>query len=117
MGRPRGNTRERIVEAAFETVREVGYAGATSRAIAARGDFNPALIFYYFGSVPELLLAALEHSSRARLARYREAVDAAASLADLARVLGAIYHDDIASGHIRFVSELVAASVANPELA
>ena len=110
------DTRGRIMEATLETLKTRGYAGASTRAIASVGGFNPALIFYYFGTLNDLLLAALEHSSDERLQRYREAVDEADSLGELTSVLGRIYREDVESGHIRVVSELVAGSVAQPEL-
>ena len=61
----RRDTRERIVEAAFETLRTRGYAGASTRAVAAAGGFNPALIFYYFENLQDLLVTALAESSAA----------------------------------------------------
>jgi hypothetical protein len=41
----------------------------------------------------------------------------AGSLSELLAILGQIYRDDVASGHIRVVSELVGASISRPELA
>lgn len=117
MGRPRGGSRTRVVEAALESLKRNGYGGSSTRAIAALGGFNPALIFYYFNSVDDLLVAALAHSSEERLERYRTAVEASESLADLLEVMRRIYADDLDSGHIRVVSELVGASVAKRELA
>jgi AcrR family transcriptional regulator len=117
MGRPRGQTRGRVVAAALEALKTKGYAGASTRAIAAIGGFNPGLIFYYFDSLDDLLVAALAESSGERLDRYRAAVEEADSLQRLLEVLGEIYGDDVASGHIRVVSELVGASVSRPELA
>ena len=117
MGRPRGGSRSRVVAAAFDVLRTKGYAGATTRAIAAVGGFQPGLIFYYFGSLDELLVAALAESSEARLRRYRDVVAGTGSLVELVAVLGEIYRDDVESGHIRVVSELVGASVSRPELA
>jgi AcrR family transcriptional regulator len=117
MGRPRGQTRGRVVGAAFQTLRTKGYAGATTRAIAEIGGFQPGLIFYYFDSLDDLLVAALAESSAERLERYRAAVGEADSLQRLLEVLGDIYRDDVESGHIRVVSELVGASVSRPELA
>ena len=113
----RRDTRERIVEAAFQTLRTRGYAGASTRAVAAAGGFNPALIFYYFENLHDLLVTALAESSAARLERYSSAVERAESLAELIRLLGTIYREDVESGHIRVVSEMVAASIAQPELA
>ena len=107
-------TRARIVEATLETLKTKGYAGASTRAIAAAGNFNPALIFYHFGSLNDLLVAALEHSSGERLQRYRAALDESESLDELVSLLGRIYREDRDSGHIRVVSELVAGSVARP---
>ena len=50
-------TRERILQAALEALRTKGFAGASTRAIAEIGGHNPALTFYYFGSLHELLLS------------------------------------------------------------
>jgi AcrR family transcriptional regulator len=105
------------VAAALESLKRNGYGGSSTRAIAAIGGFNPALIFYYFESLDDLLVAALAESSTERLERYRGAVDGAQSLQELLEVLRGIYEDDVASGHIRVVSELVGASVSNEKLA
>jgi AcrR family transcriptional regulator len=117
LGRPRGGSRQRVVAAAFEVLRRNGYAGASTRAIAAAGGFQPGLIFYYFASLDELLVAALAESSEGRLERYRTVVAEAGSLSELVAILGQIYRDDVDSGHIRVVSELVGASISRPELA
>jgi len=117
MGRPRGDTREKLVSGAFEALRTLGYAGASSRAIGRIADVNPALVFYYFESVDDLLVTALSESSAERLSRYRAAVEAARSPSDLVATLAEIYRDDLATGHITVVSELVAASISRPELA
>ena len=110
-------TRRRIVDAALETLKKEGFAGATSRAIARAGDFNQALIFYHFGSLDGLLLAALDHTSEERLKRYREAVDKAKTAEELAKVAERIYAEDRDRGHMTVVSQMVAGSVARPELA
>ena len=109
-------TAQGIVDAALETLKEEGFAGATSRAIARRGGVNQALVFYYFGSLEGLLLAALEQASNERLARYREAVSGVDSLDALIPVMAELWDADKASGHIRVVSQLVAGAVNRPEL-
>ena len=117
-GRPGGEeTRDQIVAAALETLRTEGFAGASSRAIARAGGFNQALIFYHFGTLDSLLLAALDKTSAERLARYRAAVEEAGSPEELARVAVRIYAEDRDSGHITVVSQMIAGSVARPELA
>ena len=79
-------TRKRIVDAALKTLKQEGFAGATSRAIARAGGFNQALIFYHFGSLDGLLLAALDQTSEERLRRYRAAVEEAQTPEELAEV-------------------------------
>ena len=109
-------TRERVVDAAIETLKAEGFAGASARAIARTGGFNQALVFYYFGSVNELLVAALDATSAARMARYRDAVEGVETLPELFRVASAIYAEDLDAGHIKVLAELMAASTTFPEL-
>jgi AcrR family transcriptional regulator len=110
-------TRQRIVNAALETLKKEGFAGSTSRAIAREGDFNQALIFYHFGSLDGLLLAALDQTSAERLQRYREAVDKAGTAEELAELAATVYAEDRDRGHMTVVSQMIAGSVARPELA
>lgn len=109
-------TRRRIVEAAVETLKSEGFAGASARAIGRTGDFNPALIFYHYGSVNDLLLAALDHTSGERMARYEQAVAGAATLPDLIGVAAEIYREDLESGHITVLAEMIAGASAVPDL-
>ncbi|HET7466385.1 MAG TPA: TetR family transcriptional regulator [Candidatus Dormibacteraeota bacterium] len=55
-----GGARETILAAARAHFSEVGYDGATTRAIAASARVDPALISHYFGSKEALFLAAIE---------------------------------------------------------
>jgi AcrR family transcriptional regulator len=111
------DTKRRIAEAALETLRTKGFDGSTSRAIARVGGFNQALIYYHYGNVESALLAALDLSSEARMQRYREALDGASTLEELARVARLIYREDSESGHVAVISQIVAGSLARPELA
>lgn len=116
--RPRDaeRTRADLVGAALETLKERGFAGTTARAIAARGGFNQALIYYHFGGVDRLLLAALDRSSSERLARYRSELAAAPTLPEKVAAAERLYREDVDGGHITVLSELVGASLARPEL-
>src|SRR5919202_644073 len=109
-------TAQTIVEAALETLKEEGFAGATSRAIARRGGFNQALIFYHHGSLERLLLAALARTSEERLARYREALGPVTRLDEAVATMGQLYEEDRDSGHMQVVAQMVAGSVNRPEL-
>jgi AcrR family transcriptional regulator len=110
-------TRQRIIEATLATLKSEGFAEASSRAIARTGNFNPALIFYHFGSLDELLLAALDSTSRARLERYREAIRDADTIEELIGAAAAVYEEDRDSGQMSVVAQMIAASIAKPELA
>lgn len=76
-------TRDRILDAALETVRVEGLVGTSARAIARTGDFNQALVFYHFGSIEDLLLAALRRANDRRMARFRDRLAAVQSLPEL----------------------------------
>src|SRR5579864_1454223 len=90
-----------IVKATLETLRAEGFAGATSRAIARRGGFNQALIFYHFGSLENLRLAAVRQMSEERLARYTEAVAALPTLEALVATMVDLWEEDKAAGHVQ----------------
>lgn len=109
-------TKERIVAAALETLKEEGFAGTSARAIARRGNFNQALIFYHFGTLNDLLLAALDRTSAERMARYREAVRRPGTIEDRIRMATDLYREDLQTGHITVISELIAGSLARPDL-
>jgi AcrR family transcriptional regulator len=107
-------TRDRIVEAALETVREDGFANTTARAIAAHGGFNQALIFYHFGSVDELLDEAFRRTSEQQVAHYREAVRELGSLSDLVEIARRLHAEDLESGATTAVTQMMAAA-SDPE--
>jgi len=109
-------TKRQIVEAALETLKRDGFAGATSRAIARRGGFNQALIFYHFGSLDGLLLAALDQTSKERLERYGQAVTKATSVDELVAAVARLYAEDRERGHMTVVAQMVAGSAAHTEL-
>jgi AcrR family transcriptional regulator len=108
--------RERLIDAAFDTVRDEGFARASARAIASRGSFNPALIFYYFDSVNDLLVEALARSSRVQLEKYERALEGVSTLTDLVSAVQDQLRDDMASGHVKVLAELVGSSATDAEL-
>jgi AcrR family transcriptional regulator len=109
-------TRRQIVDAALDTLKSDGFAGATSRAIARAGGFNQALIFYHFGNLDGLLLAALDYTSEERLDRYRNAIADAGSVDELVAAVARLYAEDRERGHMTVVAQMVAGSAARPEL-
>ena len=105
-----------LVVATVDALREVGYAGTSAREVARRAGVSQALVFYRFGTIDELLLAALDHTSRLRMEAYREAMDSVATVGELVEVAGRVFADDLDHGHLKVLSELIAAASGNAEL-
>ena len=109
-------TRERILDAAFDTLRQDGFANTSARAVARRGGFNQALIFYHYGNLTGLLLAAMDRVGEQRRLRYEEVLGGPGNPIEFASRARLLYAEDVDSGHSTVVAELFAASSGNPEL-
>jgi AcrR family transcriptional regulator len=109
-------TKLKIVEAALQTLKTKGFAGASARVIAHQGGFNQALIFYHFGGVQTALLAALDLISQRRMDEYGPAFEAALSAAELARLARRIYADDLERGYVTVLGEMVSGGVSDAAL-
>ena len=105
-----------LVEAAIEALRETGFAGASAREIARRAGVSQALVFYHFGSVNDLLLAALDEVSAVRMAAYRGLLDEATSVAALAAAARPIFLTDLDSGHVRVLVDMITGAQSVPGL-
>jgi len=80
------------VEAAIETLKDEGFAGTSARAISERAaGLNQALIFYHFGSVVNLLLAALDSVSNDRMVKFSAAINNVSSPTDLTNIAAQIF--------------------------
>ena len=114
--RSASGTQDQLVTAAFETLRADGFAQASARAIAGRAGCNPALIFYYFSSVNDLLVAALRRSSETQLSAYEETLAGIDSVEGLVSAVQERLRDDVESGHVKVLNELVGATGSDPAL-
>lgn len=113
---PTTTTKEKIVEAGLETIKSEGFAGTSARAIARNGGFNQALIFYHFGTLNDLLLAALDRTSEERMLRYREVLAEAETIPEFVQAAMKTYKEDLDAGHITVLSEMIAGSLSRPDL-
>jgi len=59
-GRPSTGARERVLQAALETLLEEGYAGLTYAKVAGLAGENKSLISYYFGSKQGIVAAVAD---------------------------------------------------------
>ncbi|WP_040691171.1 TetR/AcrR family transcriptional regulator [Nocardia vinacea] len=94
-------TRQRLMAATEEIMREDGYAAATSRRVAERAGVKSALVYYYFPTMDDLFLAVLSDSGDQALERMRQAL----TDDDPLRVLWLINTD---SGYTRLSTEWMA---------
>ena len=117
-GRPAGAaaTRRALVLAAVDALREAGFSGASAREIARRAGCSQALVFYHFGSVTELLLAALDEVSAVRYARYHAAVQAAGSVPELVAAARSVFEEDLDNGHAAVLAEMISGAQVTPGL-
>ncbi len=109
-------TRERIVQAAIDTLDAEGIVGTSARAIARRGSFNQALIFYHFGSVDGLLVEAARAEGTKRAVRYAESLAKVSSTTELIRVAHEIHRHEQSSGSVNVLAQLLAGANTSPEL-
>jgi len=70
--RPGHETEQALLDAAERLLVEVGAAGITTRQVAAAAGANHGLVHYYFGSVEQLLVRALERFTERLIARQSE---------------------------------------------
>ncbi|MEE1759835.1 MULTISPECIES: TetR/AcrR family transcriptional regulator [unclassified Streptomyces] len=113
---PRG-TRDRVLEAALACLVRHGYGGTTARAIAQVGGFAPGVIYYHFADLDDLLVAALERTSGARVDRYRAELAGLDRAVPVVARLRELYDEDSETGHIAVVQELYAGARPGTRLA
>jgi AcrR family transcriptional regulator len=111
-----GGTRAALIEGAIGTLREAGFAGASARQIAQRAGCNQALVFYHFGSVNDLLLAALDDISARRLSAYRGLLEGAQTLSDLVEGARSVFVEDLDAGHLKVLVEMISGAQSAPGL-
>lgn len=110
------DTRQALVDAAIEVLRTEGFAGATARSIAGQAGCNQGLVFYHFGSVVNLLLAALDEVSARRKARYETALASVTRTSELVSLATQIFSEDLDSGDAAVLVQMIAGAASTPGL-
>jgi AcrR family transcriptional regulator len=111
-----GETKSKILDAAFQRLAREGYAALSMREIARDAGVNHALINYHFRSKEQLVIAVLDQANRRLLERQQRIYTAPAGLAQKWAEARRVYESDLASGFVRMQAELWAASLADPGL-
>src|SRR5215207_6933786 len=70
--RPGFETEQALLDAAERLLVDVGAAGISTRRVAEEAGANHGLVHYYFGSVEQLLVRALERFTERLITRQRE---------------------------------------------
>lgn len=109
-------TRRALVDAAVEILRHEGFASATAREIASRAGCNQALVFYHFGSVVNLLLAALDEVSSQRWERFGQALQRAGGPVEIVDLAARVFEEDLDSGDAALLVEMIAGASSAPGL-
>lgn len=110
------STRALILEAARRRLVEGGYANLNVREIAADAGVNHALIGYHFHGKQQLVLAVLDEANNRLLERQGRMYDASATASDKWRQACDFYEDDLRSGFVKLLMELMGASFHDQEL-
>jgi len=110
-------TKELILEAARESLREQGYSATSIRAVAERAGVQLSLVHYHFGSKLAMLVAVLEHENAKLLERQQALFARPEPLSAKWRAACRFLEDDLESGYVRILWELWAAGLADEQLA
>jgi len=114
----RAETGTTLLEAAKTVLRQKGYAGLSTRDVAAAAGVPLSQIHYHFGSKRGMVLALFEYLNAQLLGRQNAMFSNPALKLSEQWDLACDYLDeDIASGYVRVLQELIAAGFADAEVA
>jgi AcrR family transcriptional regulator len=112
----RQETEHRFLDAAERLLVQVGYAGITTRALAAEAGLNNGLVHYYFGSLEEVLLRVLNRFTGRLIARQRAMYSADVPFLEKWRTAWRFQEEDLAAGYPKIWFELQALAWNRPDL-
>ena len=105
-----------ILDAARVRLLADGYAGLSTRKVAEEAGVPLSQLHYHFGSKQGLILALLEEENQRRLARQHRLYAEDAPLWQRYERACDYLEDDLDSGYVRVLQEMIAAGWSNHEL-
>jgi AcrR family transcriptional regulator len=105
-----------FLDAAERLLIAVGYAGITTRRLAGEAGLNQGLVHYYFGSLDEVLLQALERFTARLIERQRAMYEAQVPFIEKWRRAMEYLEEDLAAGYPKIWLELQALGWNRPEV-
>jgi AcrR family transcriptional regulator len=107
-----------LLEAAKKVLRHAGYAGLSTREVAAEAGVPLSQIHYHFGSKQNLVLQLFEYLNAQLLDRQNKLFgDPSLKLSEQWDRACDYLDEDIASGYVRVLQELIAVSWHDAEVA
>jgi AcrR family transcriptional regulator len=113
---PRARAVEGFLDAAERLLIEVGYAGITTRRLATEAGLNQGLVHYYFGSLDEVLLQALERFTERLIERQRAMYQTDLPFIEKWRTAMEYLESDLGAGYPKIWLELQALGWNRPEI-
>jgi len=110
------DTRVRILDAARSRLLADGYGGLSTRKVADEAGVPLSQLHYHYGSKQGIILALLEEENRRRLARQRTMYAEDAPLWRRYERACDFLEDDLDSGYVQILQEMIAAGWSNEEL-
>jgi AcrR family transcriptional regulator len=105
-----------LLDAAERLLIASGYAGLTTRKVAAEAGVNHGLVHYYFGSMEELLLQVLERFTDRLIERQAEMYAADVPFLEKWRTAMRWLDEDVEAGYPKVWWELQAMAWNHPEM-
>lgn len=115
--RATADTRSRILEAARDCLLADGFANLSTRRVADLAGVPLSQIHYHFGSKQRLILALLEAENERLLSRQRSMFGGPEPLWQQWLQACDFLDEDIESGYVRVLQEMVAAGWSDAEVA
>ena len=113
----RTDTANSILAAAKQVLLEVGYARFSTRVIAERAGVPLSQIHYHFGSKKRLVMAVLEVENQRLLGRQERMFESEIPIWMQWERACDFLEEDLASGYVRVLHEMIAAGWSDPEIA
>jgi len=110
-------TKALILDATKASLREYGYSGLSTRKVAVAADVPLSQIHYHFGSKRNLVLELLDAENRRLLERQGDMFASEAPLWMQWETACDYLDEDLASGYVRVLNEMIAAGWSDPEIA
>jgi AcrR family transcriptional regulator len=110
------DTRTLILDAARQRLLTDGYAGLSTRKVAEEAGVPLSQLHYHFGSKGGLILALFEEENARRLERQARTYAENVPLWQRYERACDFLEDDLDSGYVRVLQEMIAAGWSNPDI-